>query len=644
MYLLKGLRYINILKIASLMIFISIIFPPIAEANNELDNYWEIPLHHIQYAEESSGDSKNTNLVFIPMHGTWSTDFHQQNNKNGFTWLRFSPSELNQSSNLGDNLHLLVYPSPYYFEVYQNDLLIYQFGEIANNDLRERVPRFEKIPLENSTDDVYIRFKGNSPYLYTIGTDAGLVNYIMKADAINIISIIGFFFTGLFALLLYLYNRKIRIMLYYGLFIIVHFSIWPTANYLLSKQLFIPMPTVVQFYLTVLGQIIAFSLLLFLFREIVYPKYRKWVLWSNCLFIGTGISGVLITTFFTNFVAILFPLLGILIGINMLMILIVSILSIKQQKNSELVVFSIGLVLFIILEIVINIASATSMTGIVTVVKMIRPFTIVLPGVLIIMNRYRQADKKAQEYAASLKELTHRLEVDNLTLENRVQERTKELERAHHQLVESMQEGAIAAVEIAALEERNRIAQEIHDIVGHTLTTTIVQIEAGKRLLEKQPSQAKERMETSQLLIRKGLDEIRSSVRLLKDAEWNYNLTNALKQIMKESTEYGGVNFECHIDVPPELTIIQKNFIYMALKEGITNGIKHGDCKSFYFTLREEHDQIVFQLKNDGKPFSQDQLGFGLSTMKKRVESLKGTLTIRSEAEWNYVIEIKFPM
>jgi signal transduction histidine kinase len=289
------------------------------------------------------------------------------------------------------------------------------------------------------------------------------------------------------ALFLYLYNQKLRLLLFYSLFIIIHFSIWPSVTYLLSKQLFFPMPAVTQFYLTALGQVFAFSLLLLLFREIIYPCYRKWVLWSTCLFAAVGITGTAATAVHANIVILLFPVLGIFMALNMLLILVVSNLSIKRQKNSELILFSSGLILFIFLEIALNLALAANLMHIVNMIKIIRPFTIVLPGALIIIRRYRQADTQAKEYAASLQQLSKQLEVDNRLLEQRVLERTRELEETHQQLVESIQEGTAAAVEIAALEERNRIAQEIHDIVGHTLTTTIVQIEAGKRLIAKQP-------------------------------------------------------------------------------------------------------------------------------------------------------------
>lgn len=109
----------------------------------------------------------------------------------------------------------------------------------------------------------------------------------------------------------------------------------------------------------------------------------------------------------------------------------------------------------------------------------------------------------------------------NTQLEQKVAERTQELEQTHAQLVESLRVNADYLAEVSALEERNRIAQEIHDIVGHTLTTAIIQMEAGSRFLAVDPAQAARRMETSQELVRKGLDDIRGSVRMLKQVDWS---------------------------------------------------------------------------------------------------------------------------
>jgi signal transduction histidine kinase len=224
-----------------------------------------------------------------------------------------------------------------------------------------------------------------------------------------------------------------------------------------------------------------------------------------------------------------------------------------------------------------------------------------------------------------------------------VQERTSQLNETHQQLVESIQKSAVSMVEITALQERNRIAQEIHDIVGHTLTTTILQIEASKRLLDKNITLAKEKMDTSQELVRKGLDEIRGSVRMLKEADWFFDLKSSLEKLIQETIKHVDVEIDADISDIPNMTEIQKSTIYLALKEGLTNGLKHGQSKKFHFTLKEENKAIKFVLKNDGQPFQAKEFGFGLSAMSERIEQLNGTLKIYPEDEWGCILNIHLP-
>ncbi|MDQ0230318.1 signal transduction histidine kinase [Metabacillus malikii] len=592
-------------------------------------------------------------------HSDISVSFDNLNDPNKLKWAPFDKSNLLKEQDgtfwihipithldiqHQDQLRLLVYPSPSYFEVYQSNKLIHHVEDVNEKDPITKVSRWHIVTLTDASEDVYIRMKGSIPEHYIAGTESQIIGYLLKTDMIDLISIIGFFVIGLLTLLLYLYNPKFRILIYYAFFIIIHFSVWPLFTYTHTSQLFFQISKTTQFYITVTGQVLSIALLLLLLREIIEERYRTLVKSFIFGYLAVGFIGIIVTYFYNQFVNVLFPTLSIFILINIILALFVSICSLKRQKNIELIIFLSGLIVFILLEISLNLSVTGELTKLVHFIKMIRPFSIVLPGAFIIINRYREADRQVKEYADNLQQLSKKLEEHNIHLEQRVAERTGELKEANRQLEESIQERMAAAVEISALEERNRIAQEIHDIVGHTLTTTIVQIEAGKRLIIKKPEQAIERMETSQKLIRKGLDEIRISVRLLKESEWNYDLQQALQHTIEESKNYAGVQINSSIKRLPSLSMIQKNVIYMALKEGITNGIKHGGARRFYFSLERENGMMTFQLKNNGTSYEQQDFGFGLATMQKRVESLQGKVQILHDNEWNFILDIRFPI
>lgn len=221
------------------------------------------------------------------------------------------------------------------------------------------------------------------------------------------------------------------------------------------------------------------------------------------------------------------------------------------------------------------------------------------------------------------------------SLEEQVEERTRRLER-------SMRETSAALAEVSVYEERNRIAQEIHDIVGHTLTSTILQIEAGKRLMQKDPEGAAVRLKEAQDLVRHSLNEIRGSVHMLKQDKYA-DLGQMLSQLIRDAERNTGVVIHADIHEMPELSAAYKKTLYHALQEGLTNGLKHGGSTEFSFRLELVHSSLQFRLEDHGAGSSQIIMGFGLRTMKERVEQLDGSLAIDSQPGQGCLLSIDLP-
>ncbi|MNI25870.1 Sensor histidine kinase DesK [compost metagenome] len=220
-------------------------------------------------------------------------------------------------------------------------------------------------------------------------------------------------------------------------------------------------------------------------------------------------------------------------------------------------------------------------------------------------------------------------------LETEVEERTRSLEK-------SMQLTSEALAEATVYAERTRIAQEIHDIVGHTLTSTILQIEAGKRLLDKDRESAVVRLKEAQDMVRHSLSEIRNSVHMLKEDKY-YDIEEALHQLILETERNTGVSIHTMIDPIEHLTLMQKKVIYHALQEGLTNGIRHGHCSEFSFSIRDDGSSLQFRLADNGTGWSDMKMGFGLKMMRERVKQLKGTLDIDSEPNKGCLLRISLP-
>lgn len=228
-------------------------------------------------------------------------------------------------------------------------------------------------------------------------------------------------------------------------------------------------------------------------------------------------------------------------------------------------------------------------------------------------------------------------------VEDLVAQRTAELEAKHRQLQASTRETFEALREVSVWEERNRIAQEIHNILGHQLTGAAMQLEAAKRLIRLDPDAAAQRIDISLESVRRGLGDVRSAVRMMKMDVGGQDAAGLLTELIDATIELTGVDVDAEFGSLPPLDALQKKVLYYALQEGLTNGIKHGGARRFVLELGAEGGAVRFALRNDGKPYAPVPRGFGLSTLHDRVAELGGTLAIGDDGGRGAALEIRFP-
>lgn len=218
---------------------------------------------------------------------------------------------------------------------------------------------------------------------------------------------------------------------------------------------------------------------------------------------------------------------------------------------------------------------------------------------------------------------------------NEVEEKNIKLEKAYSKLKEHSE----ALEEMAALKERNRISRELHDTVGHTLTTVLVEIEAGKRLLVKDKPGGLDKITLAQEQVRKGLKDIRSSVTMMKEGKDLIEFIPSLKLILEDTKLHTDVKIHYDISLDRNISKTYEKIIYNSLLEGITNGIKHGDAKEFIFKLYDGDENIFFYLEDKGLGSEDIILGFGLTNMKESVESVNGEFNLKYLKEKGFIIE-----
>ena len=157
-------------------------------------------------------------------------------------------------------------------------------------------------------------------------------------------------------------------------------------------------------------------------------------------------------------------------------------------------------------------------------------------------------------------EIGQREKLSNTMYELKI--KSKQLENTFIKLKETSEE----LEEVTALKERNRIAREIHDTVGHTLTTVLLEMEAGERLLSTNQKLALEKFGLAKGQVRKGLNDIRESVSTLQAGKDILDFIPSLKLLISEITKHGDIYVKYDISELPELEVAQRKALYRALQ------------------------------------------------------------------------------
>lgn len=219
---------------------------------------------------------------------------------------------------------------------------------------------------------------------------------------------------------------------------------------------------------------------------------------------------------------------------------------------------------------------------------------------------------------------------------------THQLEAANRQLAEY----ASQAEELAATQERNRLARDIHDNLGHYLTIVNVQIEAAKVTCESDPSRALDALNKAQELAKKGLNAVRESVGALRVSPVeNRTLEDAIAELIEESQASGiAIDLKIFGDAKP---IESKSALalYRVVQEGLTNIRKHADASRVGVELDfTQAYTIRLTLRDDGVGAADTSGGFGLIGLRERVQLLGGEFKVETQPHQGFRLEVSLPV
>ena len=223
-----------------------------------------------------------------------------------------------------------------------------------------------------------------------------------------------------------------------------------------------------------------------------------------------------------------------------------------------------------------------------------------------------------------------------------------EVEHAHQQL----QAYAERVAELATTEERNRVAREIHDGLGHALTAITIQLEKALVYYDKQPEEALQAMSDAKRVAKDALQDVRRSVRALRTEQEPFACTQGITLLVEQLRESSlAVDFEVtgseeRFSNPALLTL------YRVAQEGFTNIQKHAQASRVEVSLHFTEEEERLSIRDNGCGFDAErrlqqpakpQEGYGLRGIQERIELVGGSFHLESQVGRGTLLSVTVP-
>jgi signal transduction histidine kinase len=208
-----------------------------------------------------------------------------------------------------------------------------------------------------------------------------------------------------------------------------------------------------------------------------------------------------------------------------------------------------------------------------------------------------------------------------------------------------LRDHAAQVEELATTKERNRLAREIHDSLGHYLTVVNVQIGAAQAILERDRPRALDHLSKAQALTQEGLAEVRHSVAALRASPTEGRPLPIALAKLAEQWNAAGLRTELVVagtirTLSPQINLT----LYRAAQEALTNVGKHAHATRVDLCLDFRDEGFVrLTVKDDGVGSSNSEGGFGLLGVRERVLLLNGVVRVDTEADKGFSLIVELP-
>lgn len=216
----------------------------------------------------------------------------------------------------------------------------------------------------------------------------------------------------------------------------------------------------------------------------------------------------------------------------------------------------------------------------------------------------------------------------------------EELEKAQARVAEY----AEATRELSAARERQRLAEELHDTLGHALVGALLQVQVAQRLLRADAGEAEARLARVERDLRGTLEKVRHALRRGAEKRDSLPLHLAIESLAADFAAAGGPDVqlvfrpdaESVSDVGPEVT----DALYRVVQEALTNAVRHGKATHIVVAVEAVGPRLFVRVSDNGAGADQYTLGMGLSGMIGRVQAVGGTVRFETAPRQGFTVEV----
>ncbi|MBP2076645.1 sensor histidine kinase [Oceanobacillus polygoni] len=238
-----------------------------------------------------------------------------------------------------------------------------------------------------------------------------------------------------------------------------------------------------------------------------------------------------------------------------------------------------------------------------------------------------------------------RIAKDLNELGNKLQNQVKSLQR----MADEKADFAKSAHKAAVIEERQRIARDLHDAVSQQLFALTMISEASIKQFEKNPVLAKKQMKEVATAALQAQTEMRALLLHLRPVHLSGDtLEKGIHKLIEELKQKSSIDFKVSIKEELKLSEAIEEHVFRIVQESLSNILRHANANKVHVDIFKKSKELFVHIQDDGKGFdvvndAEKKTSYGLKTMRERSEELGGTFVIRSIPDEGTYIDIRIP-